>query len=86
MPPLPTVSENHIYEIANKTRGPQRNMNDFDESPSNWYILLKSLTLLEMMDIALECNKYYFLLFSTYRSWFVISQHLLRDFICEPHL
>ena len=42
MPPLlkqPTVSENHIYEIANKTGVPERNTNDSDESTSHWHIL-----------------------------------------------
>lgn len=59
MPPLlkqPTVSKNHIYEIANKTTGPQRNTNDFDESTSNWHILLTYIPLLERMDIALKCS------------------------------
>lgn len=59
MPPLlkqPTLSENHIYEIASKTKGPQRNTNDFDESTSTWHILLKYLNLLEWTDTALKCS------------------------------
>lgn len=36
-----TISENHVYETASKTREPQRNTNVFNESTSNWHLLLK---------------------------------------------
>lgn len=42
----PMISENHVYEIASKTREPQRNTNAFNESTSNWHILLKYINFI----------------------------------------